>query len=89
MRQIKLSGRETAVVRAIGFATPVTGTEIVEHTRITPEELTDILNGLIVVGFIESTPYAEQVSAERMTETEFEVNSAYAHELKIALGRGR
>lgn len=89
MKQIKLSGREATVVRAIGFALPLPGAEIQEITRLSDEDLTDILNGLMVVGYVEPTPYSEQVSIERVRETEFEINSAYAHELKTAIGRGR
>ena len=87
MKQIKLSGREATVVRAIGFAVPVTGAEVQEATRLSTEDLTDILNGLMVVGYVEPTPYSDQVSVERVLETEFEVNSAYAHELKTSLRR--
>lgn len=85
MKQIKLTGREMVVVRAIGFALPVSGAEIQEATRLPDEDLADVLNGLMVVGYVESNPYAEQVASERVRETEFEVNSAYAHELKTAL----
>lgn len=87
MKQIKLSGREATVVRAIGFAVPILGSEIQDATRLELEDLTDILNGLMVVGYVEPTPYSDQVVAERVLETEFEVNSAYAHELKTTLRR--
>jgi hypothetical protein len=89
MKQIRLSGREVAVIRAIGFSLPLTGAEILEHTRLSNEDLTDILNGLMVVGYVESTPYAEEIALEAMPTTEFEVNSAYSHELKAALGLHR
>lgn len=87
MKHIKLSGREMVVLRAIGFALPLSGTEIQEATRLTDEDLSDVLNGLMVVGYVESTPYAENITAERVRETEFEINSAYSHELKEALRR--
>ena len=87
MKQIKLSGREMVVLRAIGFALAIPGAEIQEATRLPDEDLADVLNGLMVVGYVECTPYAESVPAERVRETEFEVNSAYAHELKEALRR--
>ena len=87
MKQIKLSGREMVVLRAIGFALPLSGTEIQEATSLSDEDLADVLNGLMVVGCVESSPYAETVPVERVRETEFEVNSAYAHELKEALRR--
>ncbi len=87
MKQIKLSGREMVVLRAIGFALPLPGAEIQEATRLNDEDLADVLNGLMVVGYVECTPYADQIATERVRETEFEVNSAYAHELKEALRR--
>lgn len=87
MKQIKLSGREMVVLRAIGFALPLSGAEIQDATRLSDEDLADVLNGLMVVGYVESAPYAETLAAERVRETEFEVNSAYAHELKEALRR--
>ncbi|MBV9657413.1 MAG: hypothetical protein JO295_04820 [Verrucomicrobia bacterium] len=89
MRKIKLTGREAAVVRAIGFGMPLPGSDLVEVTRIEPEDLTDVLNGLLTVGFIECTPYTEQVTLEVLPTTEFEANTAYTHELKAALGISR
>lgn len=89
MRKIKLTGREANVIRTIGFNLALTGAEIVEITKIAPEDLTDILNGLMTVGFVNCTPYADDVSLEGMPATEFEVNSAYSHELRLALGMGR
>ena len=38
MREIKLSGREAVVIRAIGFAVGVSGQELLEATRIEPEQ---------------------------------------------------
>ena len=89
MKQIRLSGREAAVVRSIGFGVPLTGAEIMENTRLGPEELVDILNGLMAAGYAESNPYAETTDLEKLEATEFEVNSAYVHELKAALAMHR
>ena len=52
MRDIKLSGREAAVVRAIGFAESMLGAEILDSTRMEPEDVGDTLNGLIAAGFV-------------------------------------
>ena len=41
------------------------------------------------VGYVESTPFTERTSADVLPTTEYEVNSAYAHELKAALGLHR
>ena len=89
MKTIRLSGREAAVIRSLGFALSTNGLELIENTRLAPDDLADVLNGLMEVGYVESTPYAEQTTAAALPTTEYEVNSAYAHELKAALGIGR
>ena len=87
MRHIKLSGREASVVRAIGFTESMLGTEIQDQTRMQSEDVNDTLNSLLAAGFIESIPYVEQVDLAEMPVTAFELNPAYAHELKQALRR--
>jgi len=87
MRDIKLSGREAAVVRAIGFAESMLGAEILDSTRMEPEDVGDTLNGLIAAGFVETIPYAEQIDLAEMPTTAFEVNPAYVHELRVAIAR--
>ncbi len=85
MRAIRLSGREAAVVRAIGFAESMLGAEILDSTHMEPEDVGDTLNGLIAAGFVETIPYAEQVDLAEMPATAFEINPAYAHELRVAV----
>jgi len=87
MRRIKLSGRERAVLKALGFANAMLGSEIVEYTQIQADDVTDILNALLSAGYVESKPYREQVTSTEMVTLEFEVNPAYAHELKISMAR--
>ena len=87
MRTIKLTGREATVVRAIGFTGSVLGSEIQDFTRMESEGVTDTLNGLLAAGFAESIPYREHVQPTEMPVTAFEVNPAYAQELKRALIR--
>jgi hypothetical protein len=87
MRDVKLSGREAAVVRAIGFAESMLGAEILDFTRMEPEDVGDTLNGLIAAGFVETIPYAEQIDLAEMPSTAFEVNPAYVHELRNAIAR--
>lgn len=87
MRQIRLTGREANVVRAIGFAESMLGAEIQDFTRMESEDVTDTLNGLIAAGFVESVPYYEEVQLAEMPVTAFEVNPAYVHELRQALIR--
>jgi hypothetical protein len=87
MREIRLSGREKSVVRAIGFGLGVPGLELIEQARISPEDLVDILNGLTAAGFVESTPIKETVDVADLETHLFEVNPAYAHELRETLVR--
>ena len=63
MRQIKLTGREATVVRAIGFTESMLGAEIQDSPAWKLEDVTDTLNGLIAAGFVESIPYCEEVAA--------------------------
>jgi len=88
MRVIKLTGREATVMRAIGFTESMMGAEIQDFTRMESEDVTDTLNSLMAAGFIESIPYYEEVQLAEMPVTAFEVNPAYAHDLKRALSRG-
>jgi hypothetical protein len=87
MRMIKLTGREANVVRAIGFTESMLGAEIQDFTRMQLEDVTDTLNSLISAGFVESIPYTEEVQIAEMPVTSFEINPAYAHQLKQALVR--
>ena len=87
MRNIKLSGREASVVRAIGFTEAILGAEIQDNTHMEIEDVNDTLNSLIAAGFIESIPYTEQVPLAEMPIMAFEVNPAYVHELRQALSR--
>ena len=87
MRKIKLTGREATLIRAIGFTEAKLGSEIMDYTRMDPEDVTDTLNGLMSVGLLETVPYVEEVGMAEMPVTAFEMNPAYVHELKDALLR--
>lgn len=87
MRNIKLSGREATIVRAIGFTEAMMGAELQDQTHMASEDVTDTLNSLMSAGFVESVPYREEVQLAEMPVTAFELNPAYAHELKQALYR--
>jgi hypothetical protein len=87
MRSIKLSGREATVVRAIGFTETVLGADIQDATHMDLEDVADVLNSLIAAGFVESIPYYEEVQLAEMPATSFEINPAYARELKEASRR--
>ena len=87
MRNIKLSGREATLVRAIGFTEAMMGAELQDSVNMDVDDVTDTLNSLMSAGFVESVPYYEEVQMAEMPVTAFEVNPAYANELKQALYR--
>ena len=74
-------------MRAIGFADARLGSEVQDYTRMEPDDLTDTLNSLLSAGFAEAIPYREEIELAEMSVTAFEINPAYAHELKAALAR--
>lgn len=87
MRNVKLTGREVSIIRVIGFAEAMSGAEIMDATRMDAEDITDTLNGLMSAGFVESLPYAEQIAVAELEATSFEVNPAYAGDLRTAMMR--
>ena len=87
MRRIRLTGREATIVRSIGFQESILGAELQDTARIEFEDMTDTLNGLLAAGFIQSIPYREQIDLAEVPVTAFEINPAYAHELREAIVR--
>jgi hypothetical protein len=87
MRNITLTGREATIVRAIGFAEAMMGAELQDQTHMDGEDVTDTLNSLMSAGFVESVPYYDEVQLAEMPVTAFELNPAYASDLKQALYR--
>lgn len=87
MRQIKFSGREQAVIRAIDYVNGSTGDEIRERTNIEPDDLADILHGLCDAGYVEVFPTTAQITVANCAALRFETNPAYALELKATLRR--
>ncbi len=85
MKQIKLTGRERTVLRHIDFATGTSGEELIERTRLEPEDLVDVLNAMMEVGYAEMTPYEERADVATFREKMFDVNPSYALELKAAM----
>ena len=85
MRRIKLSGREISMIRIIGFGIGATGTELIETTSYDPAELVDMLNGMMNAGFVVTVPYLLEICEDELLTTQFEINSAYAHELRKAM----
>ncbi len=86
MREIRLSGRERTVIRAIGFGTAVSGEYLLERTGLAPDDLTGTLNGMLSAGFAESTPPLDSLEEDQLASLCFEINPAYSHQLKAALG---
>jgi hypothetical protein len=83
MKTLKFSGRETSVLRAIDFATGTLGAEIVVKTRIDAQDALDILTALLDAGFIETNPpQNDHVALAAFYHTIFEINPAYAHDMK-------
>jgi hypothetical protein len=87
MRHIKLTGRETTIVRAIGFTDAMMGAELQDMCHMDGDDVTDTLNSLMSAGFVESVPYYDEVQLAEMPVTAFELNPAYANELRQALYR--
>jgi hypothetical protein len=87
MKEIKLSGREQAVLRAIDYTVGSTGEEIQERTQIDGSDVADVLNGLYDVGYVETFPPVGPVTNANYAATRFEINPAYALQLKVAMKR--
>jgi hypothetical protein len=87
MKQIKLSGRERSVLRVLDFSTGNSGEELLDYSRLQPEDLIDVLNGLMDTGYMEMVPYAEHTDEATFRAAKFEVNPSYAQELRAAMVR--
>jgi len=85
MKRIKLSGREAAVVKAIGFSLATPATEVMKHTNLSREDIVDIVNGLMDVGYIECMPLREHLDEACLDERMLEMNPSYALALREAL----
>lgn len=85
MKQIKLTGRERSVLRYIDWNMGTKGVELLDCTKLEPDDLVDVLNGLMDVGYVEMVPYAEHTDVETFREKMFEVNPGYALELRAAM----
>ena len=86
-RQIKLSGRELGVMRTIGFGLGMTGAELQERTQIDHEDLCDLLNTLLDIGYLETQAMKERIPLAEYPAETFEINPSYASDLKVAMRR--
>lgn len=75
------------MIRAIDTAEGTTGQEIHDRTQIAFEDLIDVVNGLIDVGFLETIPPREIVPFQDLTTTVFDTNPAYGSDLRAATRR--
>lgn len=87
-KAIRLSGREAAVLRSIGFGLGITGTELSERMQMAEDELVDVLNALLDTGYVETASMRERVEPADFAGETFEVNPSYAGDLKAAMRRG-
>jgi DNA-binding MarR family transcriptional regulator len=86
-KDIKLSGREMGVLRSIGFGLGVSGVELQERTALAADDLADVLNTLLDIGYIETRSLKERVEIDGVLEENFEINPSYANDLKLAMKR--
>ena len=86
-KQIKLSGREMGVLRSIGFGLGVSGAELQERTQIAAEDLCDVMNTLIDIGYVETGSMKERVLLAEFATENFEINPSYSNDLKLAMKR--
>ncbi len=86
-RQIKLNGRELALLRTIGFGLGVTGEELQERMAMMPDELVDILNTMLDSGYVEVASMKQQLTVADLSTETFELNPAFTTDLKEALMR--
>ncbi len=93
MREVKLSGRERAVIKAIDEASGSTGQEIHERSNIAADELSDVLNGLVNSGYLEayapgeSLPLVQEIREENALASRYELNPSYTFEIRAAMRR--
>ena len=93
MKEIKLTGREMAVLKAIDQTTGTFGPDLATTTHLEEQDLVDILSGLMDVGYVEA--YAgedqrmplEEATLAAFATTRFEVNPSYALQIRQAMRR--
>ncbi len=89
-REIKLSGGEITILKAIGLGgMPTAGKQLLERVGEMHEgEFLDDLGGLIMTGYV----LADKVNLFKMEDVErasLRVNASYARDLKEAVSPGR
>ena len=87
MKQIKLTGRERSVLRVLDFTSGKTGEELLESSRLEPEDLVSVLSGLMGPGYLEMEPFADEASEKTFRTARFDINPSYSMELRTAMAQ--
>ena len=90
MREMKLSGGEITLLKALGLSgTPVQGKQLVARAgELEPAEFLDTLGGLLALGYVVSNK-VNVIKIEDVEHAFFRVNPSYARELRDAMRGGR
>ncbi|MGF1657564.1 MAG: hypothetical protein ACFCU3_11385 [Verrucomicrobiales bacterium] len=83
MRDIKLSGSEISLLRAIGLVgTTVSGDELIKKiSGFTEVDFLDTLQGLVITGFV-NADRDNLHDMEDVKHSSFSVNTAYSRDLR-------
>jgi len=86
VRDIKLSGSEIAILKALGLSGSATfGRQLLERVgEIDPTALIDDLHGLLMLGYV-LADRASIRSVEEIERASFHVNSNYLRDLQAAI----
>ena len=87
MRSLRLSGREAALIRGIGFNDSISSAELLQVSSMELDEFLATVNALLASGVIETLPFREHVSADDLGQISMEVNPACNFELRQALSK--
>ena len=82
MSEIKLDGGEISVLKAIGFGgTSISGDQLIQRVpNLGEAELIDILDGLMMMGYVVSDKQSLR-TIEEVKSTTFHINSGYSKDL--------
>lgn len=93
MRALRLTSRERAVMRGIDETSGTLGSELLEHVHLEDTDLLDVLHGMVNAGLLETFapgsefPLVHDVPMEHFRTTRFELNPAFAQEIRQAMRR--
>lgn len=75
------------MMRSIGFGMGITGSEIQERMALPDDEIVDILNTLMGMGYIETMTMKDHVTLADYATENFEINPSYAAEIRLSMKR--